>query len=126
MGARLGADFSKRLETTYAAVEETGRLSVQFAAQLAETFQGEHFRWINVYVVGLQQGRQLFGIRRVEAGMDVINAEAELVAQNAGGTDVGGDHRLFDNTVGNATWFRDDIPALRLFRQERNGSPDGL
>lgn len=68
-----------------------------------------------MHVVGFQQRRQLFGIRRVEAGMDVINAEAELVAQNAGGTDVGGDHRLFDNTVGNATWFRDDIQHFAFF-----------
>ena len=116
--ARLGADFSKRLETTYAAVEETGRLGVQFAAQLAETFQGEHFRRINVYVVGLQQGRQLLGIRRIEAGVDVINAEAELVAQNAGGTDVGGDHRLFDNTVGNTTRFRDDVQHFAFFAED--------
>ena len=37
--ARLGADFRKRLEAANAAVEETGRLSVQFPAQLAEPFR---------------------------------------------------------------------------------------
>lgn len=107
--ARLGADFRKRLEAANAAVEETGRLSVQFPAQLAEPFRGEHFRRVDVHIMGFQQGGQLLGVRRVETGMNVINAEAELVAQNAGGTDVGGDHRLFDNAVGNATRFRDDI-----------------
>ncbi len=100
--------------------------SVQFPAQLAEPFQGQHFRRVDVHIMGFQQGGQLLGIRRVETGMNVINAEAELVAQNAGGTDVGGDHRLFDNAVGNATAVPRRYPALRLFRREQNGSPDGL
>ena len=115
--ARLGADFRKRLEAANAAVEETGRLSVQFPAQLAEPFQGEHFRRVDVHIMGFQQGGQLLGVRRIETGMNVINAEAELVAQNAGGTDVGGDHRLFDNAVGNATRFRDDIQHFAFFAE---------
>ena len=73
------------------------RFRLQTGSQRAITVSYTH---LDVYK---RQGGQLLGVRRVETGMNVINAEAELVAQNAGGTDVGGDHRLFDNAVGNAT-----------------------
>ena len=52
--ARLGANFRKRLEAANTAVEETGRLRVQLATQLAEAFQRQHFHRVNVHVVRLQ------------------------------------------------------------------------
>ena len=52
--ARLGANFCKRLEAANTAVEETGRLRVQLATQLAEAFQRQHFHRVNVHVVRLQ------------------------------------------------------------------------
>jgi hypothetical protein len=65
--ARFGADFSEGLEATNAAIQETGRLRVQLAAQFAEALQRQHFFRINVHIVVFQQGRQRFGIRRIEA-----------------------------------------------------------
>ena len=52
--ARLGADFRKRLEATNTAIEETRRLRVQLATQLAEAFQRQHFHRVDVHIVSLQ------------------------------------------------------------------------
>ena len=44
-----------------------------------------------------------------QAHMHVIDAKTELIAQYAGRTNVSGNHRFFDDTVGNATRLGDDI-----------------
>lgn len=117
--ARLCADFSKGLEPTNTAVEETRRLCVQLATQLAEALQGQHLFRVNMHVMILQQGCQRFGIGRIKAGMDVINTEAQLVAQHASGTNVGGDHRLFDDAVCNTSRLGHDIQHFAFFTQNK-------
>ena len=119
MRARLGADFSEGLEATNAAVQEARWLRVQFAAKLAEARQGQHFFRIDVHVVILQQGCQRFGIRRIKAGMDVVNTKAQLVAQHACGTDVGGNHRFFNDAVRNASRLGHDIQHFAFLTQNK-------
>ncbi|CCK02662.1 hypothetical protein BN129_1224 [Cronobacter sakazakii 701] len=119
MRAWLGADFRKRLETADAAVEEAGRLRVQLAAKLAEARQGQHVVRIHMHTVAFQQRRQLFGARRVETRVDVINAEAQLVSQHARGADVRGNHRLFNDTVSDAARLGHDIQHFAFLAQHK-------
>ncbi len=51
--------------------------------------------------------------------MDVVNTEAQLVAQHACGTDVGGDHRLFNDAVRNASRFGHDIQHFAFLTQNK-------
>ena len=117
--ARFGADFSEGLEATNAAVQEARRLRVQLAAKLAEARQRQHFFRINVHIVSLQQGRQRFGIRRIKPGVDVVNAKAQPVAQHACGADVGGNHRLFNDAVRNASRFGHDVQHFAFLAQNK-------
>ncbi|CSE33293.1 Uncharacterised protein [Shigella sonnei] len=66
-----------------------------------------------------QQRCQRVGIRRIKAHMHVIDAKTELIAQNAGRTNVSGNHRFFDDTVGNATRLGDDIQHFTFFTENK-------
>ena len=54
MRTRLGANLSVRLESADAAVEETGRLRIQFTTQFTEAFQRQDLFSINVHTMGFQ------------------------------------------------------------------------
>ncbi len=60
--------------------------------------------------------RRAFG--RIKAHMHVIDAKTELIAQYAGRTNVSGNHRFFDDTVGNATRLGDDIQHFTFYHRE--------
>ncbi len=119
MRAWLGADLREGLEPANAAVQETGRLRVQFAAQLAEARQRQHFFRINMHIVIFQQGGQRFGIGRIESSVNVVNTKAQPVAQHARGTNVGGNHRFFDDAVSNASRLGHDIQHFTFFAQNK-------
>ncbi len=65
-----------------------------------------------------QHGRRLFGICKIEALVNVIDAEAKLLAQHHRGADVGGDHRFFHNAVGDAARLGDNIQHFAFFTQQ--------
>ena len=72
-----------------------------------------------MHIVILQQGRERFGIGRIESGMNVVNTEAQPVAQHARGTDVGGNHRFFDDAVSNASRLGHDIQHFAFFTENK-------
>ena len=94
-------------------------MRIQFTTQFAETVQREHFFGIDMQTVGFQQRCQRVGIRRIKAHMHVIDAKTELIAQYAGRTNVSGNHRFFDDTVGNATRLGDDIQHFTFFTENK-------
>jgi hypothetical protein len=50
--------------------------------------------------------------------MHVVDTEAEFIAQYAGGTDVGRNHRLFNDTVSNATRLGHDVQHFAFFTED--------
>ena len=113
----LNTNFSVRLEAANSAVEETGWLCIQFAAQFAETFQCQYFFGIDVHTVGFQQRGQSVGVGRVESHMDVINTEAQLVAKHTGGANICRNHGFFHDTVCDAAWLSDDVQYFTFFTE---------
>ncbi|CVD27854.1 Uncharacterised protein [Serratia marcescens] len=114
---RRSADLREGLEAADAAVEELGRLRVQVAAQFAETVEGQQLVGFGFHAVGLQYGDRLLDQRRIETGVHVVHAEAQAIAQHDGGTDVGGDHALFNDAVSAAALFGNDLQHVAFFTQ---------
>ncbi|MNV50094.1 hypothetical protein D3C71_1420840 [compost metagenome] len=116
---RRSADFGIRLRTANTAVEELGRLRIQVTAQFAETFQRQQLLGFGFNAVGLQYGYGLLNQQRIETGVHVVNAKAQTVAQHNGGADVGSNHALFNDAVGGATLFGDDLKHFAFFTQHK-------
>ncbi|MNM43732.1 hypothetical protein D3C81_546160 [compost metagenome] len=108
VGTRLGGHQGIALEAADLAVQPAGVQAVDPAAQGTEAGQAGDIFLLERCLGALEQIDGAVERLLVKTGVDVEDAVADALAQYATGADVGGDHRLFDHPVGDATGLHVD------------------
>ena len=105
MSAWLGGHHGIGLVAADTAVQERTGQRIHPAAQFAEAFQCIDPLVSDGSVVVCQQLHGSSQFFRIKAWVHVENTVTWSPGEEFTGADVGGDHGLFDHTIGNAPWF---------------------